>query len=752
MKQSLITRDFAIFVSLALASAGKTIYVSRFSGYDSRTCGTPLLPCRTISYAIHQASEGSYIYLDGTGTSKDPYSCQPLKPEYSVGIHLTKSISFVGFKSRAYVSCLHRNEWLVDGRVNHNYGLQVSFKGLAFHNTSFRFFDVVVNVSDCWFANSEHATMNFTVSNLSMFDLNLNAVAFKENEACISLKSKNKTKIRIRITNSTFIQNGPGKSPTSSLSSILWLNSRESKINIHLRNCTFKNNKLGIDGMIYVENSEGSTNLTLAQFKMEENGHSSVISRFSNGLLYIHSAQVVMTLEFGFVYNTYGTLLSVVGRSSKINVSNIEVVSFNSPDGGGGVFFFYESAIAIVSIKYSSFRNGKSVLSGGAVAIIAPMSKLTIENSTFHNLSSTKYGGAVFVRSRELSKTPDCAKDFVVELRIVNSIFTDNVSINGAALLVAVKKLIANVLNTLFKRNIAEYLGAVFLLATNDTAVINLRNVYFIENTITSGGIFAAIARPSCKNSTFNFTTNNVWFVKNKVNAQHGNNGILHFEIQTYMSNLYFRNTHFTGNIGEQTTSLFLLLSKWFHFVTLDTCNFKKNYVDQAAMYIQGQAILTLKNSTVDSNIHSPCRGRAIYISLSDSKITISNSKFMNNYCGAVSIKISESTYFKTENSIFVGNRRIKGSAAAMFIDTTKANLHKTQRRLRTSKYNVLIKNASFQGNIGLSGSVMVVINSKVELQNCTFLNNFAQVMGGVNYQLWLNRYENIQLCVQANS
>ena len=85
-----------IFQITALSFAGKIIYVSRFSGNDSTTCGTPLLPCSTISYAIHQASEGSYIHIDGTFTSKDPYLCQTLKTEYSVGVYLTKSISFVG--------------------------------------------------------------------------------------------------------------------------------------------------------------------------------------------------------------------------------------------------------------------------------------------------------------------------------------------------------------------------------------------------------------------------------------------------------------------------------------------------------------------------------------------------------------------------------------------------------------------------------------------------------------------------------
>ena len=724
---------FCFFVSLALSSARKIIYVSRFSGNDTRTCGTPSPPCRTISYAIHQASEGSYIYLNGTGTSKDPYSCQPLKPEYSLGIYLTKSISFVGFKSRAHVSCHHGKEWLVDGRVNHNHGLQVGFKGIAFHNASLRFFDVIVNVSDCWFANSERVAMNFTVSNLSMFDLNLNAVAFKENHACISLKSKNITKIRIRMTNSTFIQNGPGESPTSSLSSILWLNSRESKINIHLRNCTFKKNRWAKSGIIFVENSEGSTHLTFAHFKMEKNGRISAISGNRNGLFHIHSAQVIMILEFGFVYKTYGTLLFVESRSSNISVSNTEVDNFYCPDFGnkilGGVVHLYTTLSTFVSIKNSSFRNGKNVSYGGAVGIAAPTLKLFIQDTTFHNVSSTKYGGAVFVQSQELSKTSDRAKDFAVEMTIVNSSFTDIVSVQGGAVLVIAKNVTANFVNSMFKQNSAKTAGAALYLEVHKTAAICLRNVHFTENMAGFGGIVHARTKSS-KNSTFNFTTNNVWFVKNKVNArEHYPNGILYLGIETYMSNFYFRNTHFTGNIGENSRTLLLYLPsnrKQFHFVTLDTCIFKKNNA-LGAMYIFGQAILIFKNSTFDLNINSPCGPPALAILLNDSKITISNSKFINNSCGALLIRISESSYLKTENSIFVGNRLINGSAGAMNIDILPmANHHKTHRRFKSSKYNVLIKNVSFQRNIAASGGVLMVVNGKIELQNCTFLNNFA--------------------------
>jgi hypothetical protein len=90
------------------------IYVSRLNGNDRKTCGKLNSPCRTISYGKQKVSPGSYIYLDGSATSKNPYTCEDLDPGYP-GIRLSKSVSFVSIRSRAHISYLHANSWLVDG-------------------------------------------------------------------------------------------------------------------------------------------------------------------------------------------------------------------------------------------------------------------------------------------------------------------------------------------------------------------------------------------------------------------------------------------------------------------------------------------------------------------------------------------------------------------------------------------------------------------------------------------------------------
>ena len=163
----------------------KGIYVSRLTGNDTKTCGKLTCPCRSISYGIEQLSTGLYIYLDGTATLKNPYTCKTLDPGHP-GIHLTKNVSIVSIKSRAYISCFHGNPWLVNG-TKHKNGVRISFSGLVFLNTSLRLFNTFLEVNDTVFAEATHVSLNIEVVNLPRIELSLHNVVFQQNSACIRL-------------------------------------------------------------------------------------------------------------------------------------------------------------------------------------------------------------------------------------------------------------------------------------------------------------------------------------------------------------------------------------------------------------------------------------------------------------------------------------------------------------------------------------------------------------------------------------
>ena len=714
-------------------SAKHAIYVSRFSGKDSAICGTPLLPCRTINYALNEVSDGLLIYLDGTRTKIDPYTCQSLNHSHS-GIYLTKSVSFVGIKSRAYISCLQGNQWLADG-VKYKDGLIISFSGVAFWNTSLRFLDASVHINDTLFIDSRHAAIDFTAVNVTLVSLSLNNVVFQQNILCISVDSNKKISIFLRLTNSTFTRNG---NSSSDLASILWWSSEKSDAVIQFRNCSLKENESNEYGIVFVNNQQGSTDFSIHQFKLEDNGQRGAVHGNPRGLITSLAAQVVMTLEFGFVYKTYGTLLTVNGQSSKINMLNTNINEFYSSYTGSGVINMTNSVLGSLSIQNSFLRNGKSLWLGGVVSITAPKLNLTIQNSTFENISSTECGGVVSFYSDDIYKTSYRTKVFEAELNIINSSFIDNVSRYGGVLCGVVENVFANITDSLFLRNIARELGAALSFVTSNAAGILLDNVRFMENRAGIGGIVRVRSMNKSNGSTCNFTTNKVWFVKNKVSGHDTDiYCILELLVTANTLNFLLKNSYFIDNTAKRSTVICKLQSnsiKIFHSITINKCTFKKNFAEFGALRVVGFATVFCNHSLFDSNIYIPCRGPAFGILMADSEITIANSKFVNNSCGAISAEGNDASYLKIENSIFLRNRRMGGSggAIAIFIKTNDKNKEQNPKRRGIFRdNNVYIQNVWFEKNMAAGGSILTVDNGKMKLSNCVFINNFAHSQGG---------------------
>ena len=463
------------------------IYVSRFTGHDSKTCGKVGSPCRTISYGILQLSTGLYIYLDGTDTLKNPYACEVVYPEY-LGILLTKSVSFISIKSRAHISCLNGKHWLVNG-TTHKHGIRISFSALAFLNTPVRLFDAFVTVDDTIFAESILESLDIQVVKLHRFDLSLNNVVFEKNTACMVINPKS-SKIFINITNTFFYENGD---LSSNISSIFWLNSNKNLINIQLVNCSFNKNMFSEYGLFTVKNNLGTTNVLFKQIKLEENSQKSAFDHFGS-VFHVRSARVFMSLKYGSIFKTSTTFLYVASRSAEINISNIEVDGFYSPIYGGGVFWLLHRDSCSLSIKDSSFRNGNNYGSGGVIFLVTRNSTLTIQNTTIYNASSFKNGGAVFIKSNMGSKT----KNSFALLRIINSSFSYSTSgLFGGAVCISAQKLSVIIRDSLFLRCNARFSGGALYSFTNDSTTIGLRNNNFSENRAGDGAIVQANKFPS---------------------------------------------------------------------------------------------------------------------------------------------------------------------------------------------------------------------------------------------------------------
>ena len=691
--------------------------MSRFTGKDTKTCGQVNSPCRSIFYGIQKMSLWTNIYLDGTGTLKNPYTCEDVDPSHA-GIRLNKSVSFFSIKSRAHISCFHGNPWLVDGSKVKN-GIRVNVFGLAFINTPLWLLDTSFAANDTVFAETKNVNLNILVENLYRFDFSLKNAVFQQNTACLKIDtSKKDSKVSVSITNTLFYQNGN----PSNTSSILRLNG-DGNFNIQIRNCSFEKNTQRY-GMIVVMNDLGTTNILLRELKLKENTIKSGNEGYG-GIFVLFSAQAFIQLENGFFHKTFATLLKVAGLSAEINISNTVVNEFYSI-ASGGVLYLIQQDSCYLSIKDSSFRNGKNKGTGGVVSMIAPILVLTIQNSTIRNISSSSSGGAVFLKSRKNAHLQSLnKKNFIVFLRIIDSSFSYTASRqDGAAICISAETIIATVRHSLFQRNSAAYSGGTLIIYINDAATISLYNVYFVENSVDNGGIVEVAANQP--NSKLDFAMSNVTFVQNKLHKCHGcGNGIVFLSLSqsSLFTNISFEKTYFTRNLAEKGYCISInSIQTTLSFVTLDTCTFMEN-IASTTVLVAGRTSLTCKHLIFDSNNVVPCTTAVMNLWLNSSKISIINTTFVNNFCRALFVDLGKTSTLRIYDSTFLRNKNVRGTGGAL---TIIANRNQSNHH-----FNIHIKRVLFQENIAATGSVLYVTSGKIKLTKCTFLNNFARFQGG---------------------
>ena len=718
---------------LVLSEEG--IYVSRFNGNDTKTCGKVSSPCRSISYGIQQLSTRLYIYLDGTDTSKSPYPCQASDPRYP-GIVLTKSASFVSIKSRAHISCLRGIPWLAYG-TKRKHGIRISFTGLTFLNTSVQLSDAFMTVDDTVFAEAKLVSLDIRVEKLPRFDLSLNNVVFEKNTACVRIYTKT-SKVFVNITNTIFYQNG---NPSSNIPSILWLASSNTSINIQVRNCSFEKNTFKEYGMITVLNVFGATNVLLKQLRLKENRQTNPSIKNYNGLFRFKSAQLFLRLEYGFIYKTSGTLMYVMsGQSAKINISNTEVDEFYSGSAGGGVVNVMKLDSCYLLIKDSSFRNGNNYHYGGILLIATKNATITIQNSTIHNIFSSITGGAVYIQSdpKDYPDSKNSKRNFFVFLRITNSSFSNSSSgeFAGGALAVLAQTLFAIIEDSLFLQCNATGPGGALFFELKDNGTIGLHNSYFLKNSAYDGAIVFLLYSGRRNDSSINVSIINVTFLENSICMQTNYfYGIAHFAARSAKITVDFKNTYFIKNFAGRGCTMILFYCSQFcphlNFVTLDNCIFRNNVGHSAVNLLNWRTFLTCKHSIFDSLTIGPAIfiGPAVFlIKSNDSMIFIVNTTFVNNFCKTIIAVLGGISTLTITNSEFIRNSDTSGFGGILELGGNKNqpdNIH--------IHIHIHITRTLFQQNIGNFGSVLALGNARVVvITNCTFLNNFAHSQGGL--------------------
>ena len=218
-----------------------------------------------------------------------------------------------------------------------------------------------------------------------------------------------------------------------------------------------------------------------------------------------------VTLQNAY-YQYNGGALVVNGGSL-----TLKSVTFDSNNGGGLGGAIYAAEDAVVDIDDSLFTNNN----GGSGAAIYTSDNITIRNTVFRSNNANHRGGAVYVAGstsklvlenvtldQNTSATSAGALLFLGRQLIIDGLIaTANEAAggDGGVLLVTgtSQAKTIEIINTLFKDNLAEDGGAISFGGSSDT--IDMRHNSFVSNTATGAGgaIYLTGGETDLTNNTF---------------------------------------------------------------------------------------------------------------------------------------------------------------------------------------------------------------------------------------------------------
>lgn len=225
------------------------------------------------------ATIGDRIYLDGTNTDKDPYSCNVTSvTSIHWGISINKSLFFEGYGPMPQIRYLNGSGLIFGGTDN---DMMMTLSGLFFYDAVVTFRDSSAQIDGCKFGGRKQR-VEFTVENKTSTTIRIRNSLFWKNTSGFSVninsrRSRNQIELLVpEVQNTTFIDNFvPPENDDGRLIKveILQQPTRSFKCELTLDNVTFSNNLVTRLGMIYVNLKNGHLNMSLNNIATSENNH-----------------------------------------------------------------------------------------------------------------------------------------------------------------------------------------------------------------------------------------------------------------------------------------------------------------------------------------------------------------------------------------------------------------------------------------------------------------------------------------------
>ena len=712
------------------------MYLSR-TGNDNGSCDQKN-PCKTIGRAVTLATHDDLIYLDGTNTSKNPYTCdsETLHP----GIYINKSLSLIGFGNPLpRIRCSRGSFLAFNGSVDALHEIRANISGIIFSGSSLTFLESSAYIQNCKF-NDIQEGVKFTIHKMIDSSLHIKDTMFSENMAGISVDlahTNQDISFDLTLENVTLIHN------QFSPEGLISLNMKNGNHIIHFKDVTFIDNcasgyqyeptecivqSTRAAVTIFIDSSHfqgqqtrlfaiSGSNISLFIHNSSFVGYKVGPAYGNGGVVYLsgddHPEQRAM-FHVGVSNSTFVNTSATQGGAIAVDSINACNISFRdsiftgntAKAGEGGAVFIGSSgsvfhddknptnrtfgeALSVtepdgcyITIERSTFSNNSAYYNGGAVSVSANSpATIILQNVTMESNKAQNFGGAIYVSgagdgegetfgSKELSN--------LCNITVLLSVFSKNYARStGGAISISGENPIVLILgNVTMEANGASYSGG----AVYVDSILSLKvyKSFFYNNTalgsdVTVGGAISIKNVKPC-NGTSNLTIEHSTFSNNKANHSGG------------------------------------------------------------AVYLRANAqnVLTLSNLTMESNtVHFYGGAVAVNvggtISKFDPAIVINNSTFFNCYAeqvgGAFYMWADGMATVEVKKARFVGNHVSKyyGGAAAIFVNQESSG----------GASPLLFEDTIFEKNAADFGGAVHLSNGNATFQNCTFLNNLVQVLGG---------------------
>ena len=376
------------------------------SGNDSRECGSPGMPCRTIQRAVQRAAWGDTIHLDGTGTERRPFNCPVTSPGVP-GIHVTTSLSVIGFSSPAHVSC---TSGIICEEPTGRERMLVEFSGIEFEETSLIFRNCSAQVFDCSFRGQlQDSAIFLQAGGISrVVSLAIRNSSFTNNSLGISADFHGNVRnlgVMIHLQNTRFVGNGQAKGPPGAAGILLRNSSRTRgvlRVQVSCSDVSFVENQ---GSFMKIEFAAAITNESYANVTFSRNAIQRVRSQGGarggpRSLYYARTTASHITFtSVRCENNTNARCADISSQQLSLKIPGSLFSGQNlSSDNGGALLIGRPAELVTLSIENTVFHNN-TAQSGGCVYIDDQSGtvNLDVSNVTFSQCRAMVQGSAMTV-------------------------------------------------------------------------------------------------------------------------------------------------------------------------------------------------------------------------------------------------------------------------------------------------------------------------------------------------------------------